>query len=169
MYFENAVFAAGTVFQGPHFPGLGFLFAFGSRNRSVRTGMRLKIIQIMDRGVPGKECLHIAVQLPVDLHFYAVFDTARIGGGLISQFPAHTYWFQQQAVQPGDNVILYTGPGPHSFNKRADGGTNYFFYWGLDSTIWHEPSSCAVVLEVNKWETSPEPFSADRSQLGERV
>ena len=83
--------------------------------------MRLKIVEIANRGVPGGECLHLAVQAAVDLNFYAVFDTARIGGGLISRFSAHTYWFQPQAVMPGDTVTLYTGPGANSFAKLPGG------------------------------------------------
>jgi hypothetical protein len=117
--------------------------------------MRLKIIQIVDRGVPGRECVHLAAQVSVNLNFYVVFDTARIGDGLISQFPRNAYWFQHQAVEPGDNVILYTGPGTNSFAKREGGGTTYSFHWGLNTTIWSEPSSCAVLLEVSRWETSP--------------
>ena len=106
--------------------------------------------------MPGKECLHLAVQTPVDLNFYVVLDTARIGGGLISQAPRHTYWFQRQPVSPGDRVILYTGPGGNSFARGEDGGTIYSFYWGLDATLWNDPSSCAALLEVNRWQTSPD-------------
>jgi hypothetical protein len=84
-----------------------------------------------------------------------VFDTARIDGGLISQFPKHTYWFQRQPVVPGDTVMLFTGPGANSLAKCPDGGTIYSFYWGLSSTIWNEASSCAVLLEVNQWHASP--------------
>lgn len=125
--------------------------------------MRLKIIEIASRGVPGEECLHLAVQAAVDLNFYAVFDTARIGGGLISRFSAHTYWFQPQAVMPGDTVTLYTGPGANSFAKLPGGATAYSFYWGLSSTIWNDPSSCAVLLEVNQWQTSPAGDSGART------
>lgn len=117
--------------------------------------MRLKIVEIADRGVPGKECLHLAVQTSVNLNFYAVFDTVRIGGGLISQFPRRAYWFQQQEVSAGDRVILHTGPGVNSFVKGEYGGTTFFFYWGLASTLWDEPSSCAVLLELCQWQTSP--------------
>jgi hypothetical protein len=122
---------------------------------SIDAGMRLRTIQIADRGVPGKERLHIAVDAAANLNFYAVFDTVRIGDGLISQFPRHTYWFQPQAVEAGDTVILYTGPGENSFARRHGGGTVYCFYWGFDTTLWNEPSSCAVLLEVSQWQTSP--------------
>ncbi len=122
--------------------------------------MRLKLTEIADRGVPGKERLHITVQAPVNLNFYVVLDTARIGRGLISQFPAHTYWFQAQPVMPGDSVILHTGPGTNSFESRADGGTTYSFYWGLNSTLWNEPATCAVLMEVNEWQTSPIAMAA---------
>ena len=122
--------------------------------------MRLKLIEIEDRGVPGKECLRMAVQAAVNLNFYVVLDTTRIANGLISRFAAHYYWFQEQPVAPGDSVILHTGPGTNSCEKLADGGTAYSFYWGLSSTLWNEPSTCAVLMEVNEWQTSPIAMAA---------
>ncbi len=117
--------------------------------------MKLGIIQIENRGVPGKECLYVAVRAAANLSFYVVFDSWRIGEGLISLFPRHTYWFQPQEVGAGDSVMLFTGPGMNSFVKREDGSAVYLFYWGLQGTIWDESSSCAVLLEVNQWQTSP--------------
>jgi hypothetical protein len=122
--------------------------------------MKLRVLQIADRGVPGKECLHLAVQAAGNLNFYAVFDTARLGDGMISRFPRNTYWFQNQPVNTGDRVILYTGPGVNSFVRGEDEGVTYSFYWGFGTTLWGEPSSCAVVVELSQWQTSPNRSSA---------
>ena len=52
-------------------------------------------------------------------------------------------------------VVLYAGFGNNHVSPRPDGGTDYFFYWGLKNTLWAPPNSCAVLLEIENWQTSP--------------
>jgi hypothetical protein len=56
-------------------------------------------------------------------------------------------------VKPGDWIILYTGAGSYSAEKRPDGGTNHFFHWGLPHTLWASPISCAILCEMSNWAT----------------
>ena len=122
--------------------------------------MKLKLITIADRGVvrdtANRERLHLSVLADTNLVYYAVFDTKYAPAGLqVFQIPKHTYWFSSHAVKAGDNVVLYTGPGVPIVQKRPDGGTNHFFYWGMERTLWNQPGDCAVVVELNAWEASP--------------
>jgi len=117
--------------------------------------MKLKIVQIVDRGKPFYERLHISVLAQSNLNFYAVFDTVRVEQNSIVSTPRMTYWFPTVLVNPGDAVFLFTGPGKNSTERRRDGGTNHYFYWAQPKTIWDNPSSCAVLLEIVDWETSP--------------
>ena len=116
--------------------------------------MKLKIFGIIERGVRFQERLQLAVVADANLNFYTVFDTVYVPGG-ISSFPKNVYWFTNYLVKAGDIVVLYTGPGTFSVVKRPDGGTNHFFYWGRNTTLWNDPNGCAVLLELNTWETSP--------------
>lgn len=115
--------------------------------------MNLKIIRIIDRGVPNKERLHLLVQADANLNYYVVFDTEYVTGGIAS-LPKHAYWFVDHPVKAGDHVILYTGTGTPSVKPRTDGHKNHFFYWDLNSTIWRTDKACAVLIEVTTWETS---------------
>jgi hypothetical protein len=115
----------------------------------------LKIVGIIDRGIPGKERLHLSAVANVNLNYYAVFDTVYMGPDAIETIPLRAYWFANYEVRAGDHVILYTRPGEQSTKLRNDGFTNHFFYWGLERPIWKAPSSCAVLLEISNWETSP--------------
>jgi hypothetical protein len=116
--------------------------------------MRLRIVSTAYRGVPNQERLHLSVLVPANLVNYAVFNTVKLPGNLIVSKPKNTYWFIAQAVKPGDNVVLYTTTGTPTKNLRPDGGTDYFYYWGLHNVLWSDPSSCAVVVEINDWVTS---------------
>lgn len=116
--------------------------------------MRLKIVSIIDRGVPNQERLHLSVLAAANLNFYAVFDTTKIDNNTVVAIPRRAYWFTEHVVSPGDHVILYTKAGTESVSRRTDGYSNHFFYWGLRNTIWGDPKSCAVLVEISNWETS---------------
>jgi len=117
--------------------------------------MRIKIVGIIDRGVPDKERLHLSVLADVDIVNYVIFDTVKIANGTkILAIPKRAFWFSSVQVRAGDNVVVYTRGGTPSKSIRPDGGHNHFFFWGQSSTLWHIPNSCAVVLEINEWVTS---------------
>jgi hypothetical protein len=115
--------------------------------------MRLKIVSIVDRGVPNQERLHLSVFAPSNLVNYVVFGSQRILPNSVKTPPDFAYWFANMPVYPGDQVVLYTGPGQTKVEQRSDGKWNRFLYWGLSSTVWHDPNSCAVLLEINEWDT----------------
>lgn len=116
--------------------------------------MRLEIINIYDRGIKSKELIWIKVLADTDLVNYIIFDTEYLDPNAISEAPKNTYWFQSKFVKAGDYVILYTGTGTPSESKNNDGSTNHFLYWGNRSTLWHKKTDCAVLFEINSWQTS---------------
>jgi hypothetical protein len=115
--------------------------------------MRLKIVGIGDRGDPLRERLHVSVLAPSNLVNYAVFSAQRVLPNSVKTPPDFAYWFAPLLVYPGDQVILYTGPGQTNSEQRPDGRWNRFLYWGLGSTVWQGPNSCVVLLEINEWDT----------------
>jgi hypothetical protein len=117
--------------------------------------MRLGILGIEDRGVPNKERLYLAVLVSTNLSYYAVLDTEYTSDGRVVAIPKHAYWFGPRQVNPGDQVILYTGSGTDTSFNRLDGHTDHVMYWGLPSTLWNKSSGCAVLFEISSWETFP--------------
>jgi hypothetical protein len=117
--------------------------------------MKLRVVQIADRGVPNKERLHISVLANSNLAYYVVLATDHMTPTTVRSGALSAFWFREQQVRAGDNVILYTCAGVNRMSPRTDGGTDHFIFWGLTQTIWLEPTSCAVVLELLNWETSP--------------
>jgi hypothetical protein len=115
--------------------------------------MRIQLVSIADRGIATLERLHLSVIAPSNLVNYAVFATQRIPPNSIKTPPDFAYWFANMQVYPGDQVILYTGPGQPKVEPRPDGKSNRFLYWGLGITVWSSPESCAVLLEINEWDT----------------
>jgi hypothetical protein len=116
--------------------------------------MRLELKGVIERGVANKERILLAVLTPANLSYYSLLhtvaadlntNTVRAGGHL-------TYWFPTQWVGPRDQVIIYTRTGADNAVRRPDGGTNYFYYWGLNQTIFQDPSSRVVLFEHQSWQ-----------------
>ena len=116
--------------------------------------MNIEIVQIADRGVPNQERLHLRVMKPANLIFYVVLVSMQYDEKVV-RMPSHTFWFPVQLVNAGDHVILYSGPGQDTSRYADDGHQNFFYYWGLDRTVWHDPASCAVFMELAEWRTTP--------------
>jgi len=117
--------------------------------------MKVEIINILDRGIEQQERLMLRVLGDTDLSHYVIFDTVYISGNSISSSPKNVYWFAPKKVKTGDYIILYAGTGTPTQSLNADGTTNYLIYWGLNKTIWNNKEDCAVVLEINTWNTTP--------------
>src|SRR5208282_4518684 len=115
--------------------------------------MKLEITQIVDRGVINKERLWLKVLANTNLQYFVVLSTFYISENSISTFPKYAYWFLSKEVKTGDNVILYTGSGTPSTEINNMGSTNHFLYWNLEKTIWNKKEDCAVLFEVNTWQT----------------
>jgi hypothetical protein len=115
--------------------------------------MRLKIVQITDRGMPSRERLHLSVLAPSNLSNYVVFASQKLFPNQVKTPPDFAYWFNDIKVYPGDQIILYTGSGQSTNERLQNGSWNRFIYWGLGNTIWDDPNSCAVLLEINEWDT----------------
>ncbi len=116
--------------------------------------MNMRIIKILDNGIANKERLWMKVLANTNLMYFIVFDTTHTSDNTISNIQRHAYWFSPKEVKAGDNVILYTRRGTPSEQRNADGSTNHFLFWGLDKTVWNNQGDCAVLFQVNSWETS---------------
>jgi ABC-type nitrate/sulfonate/bicarbonate transport system permease component len=117
--------------------------------------MRLQFITIANKGIPNQERIHLRVVSDANLSYYVVILSILAPGNLQSVYAGMrvAFWFPTHIVRTGDNVVLYTGQGTQTSNARSDGGTDHFFYWGLNSTMFNTPSACAVVMESSGWQT----------------
>ena len=116
--------------------------------------MKLQIVRIVDRGVPNKERLHLSVLQDVNLSFYVVLHSRYATPQTISSGHLLAYWFPNQQVRTGDQVVLLSGPGTNTSRKEPGGTTTYFYYWGLKDSLWGQFEDCAVVVEALSWSTS---------------
>src|SRR5262249_22629399 len=117
---------------------------------------------------------HLRVLTAVNLAFVVLLDTYYSQPTSVVPGGRRAFWFPGKDVRVGDNVVLYSGRGYSNEATNLDGTTNHFFYWGLPETIWGNPASAVVVLDVLDWQTSvyglptplaPGPIVPSRSGL----
>jgi len=116
--------------------------------------MKIEIVKILERAVANKERLWLKVLADTELQYFIVFDTTYTSNTSISNLQRHAYWFKPKQVKAGDYVVLYTKPGTPSQTTNENGTTTHFLFWGLENTVWNDTGDCAVLFEVNSWQTS---------------
>ena len=116
--------------------------------------MKIEIVRILDRAVANKERLWLEVIEDTDLKYFIVFDTTYTSETSISNLQRNAYWFKPKQVKAGDYVVLYTRPGTPSEQINEKGTNTHFLYWGLKNTVWNDTGDCAVLFELNSWQTS---------------
>lgn len=118
--------------------------------------MKLQIVRIAERGLANKERLHLSVLQETNLSYYAVLLSRYVTSTSIANGNLAAFWFPNQPVRAGDQVVLFSGPGAQTSHPQPNGSTTYFFYWGLPNTVWNHHANCAVVIEAVNWITSPQ-------------
>ena len=116
--------------------------------------MNFNIVDIMDRGIPNKERLVLKALVNFNLSYCLILNSRYISSSRISNSPKGSFWFSPKDVKAGDLVIVYSGVGVSSEVKNQDGSTSHFFYWGSSSTLWNDPNDCAVIFDVQTWQTT---------------
>lgn len=116
--------------------------------------MKIDILGIPDRGIANKERLYLKVNMNTNLLYYLVCDSILVALERVSNLPRYSFWFPKKEVNAGDSVILYTKSGTDLSKSNPDGTSTHFFYWGLEKTIWNTPDDCAILFEINSWQTS---------------
>jgi len=115
--------------------------------------MNVEIKLIRDHGILDDERLVLNVLKDCNIGYYIVFDSTYSSDGELTNLVRHSYWFPDEKVSEGDIVVLYTKKGNQSTKRNKSGNSSHFFYQGMDKTIWNQEKDCAVILEINSWQS----------------
>ncbi len=112
--------------------------------------MELKILYVKDGGDESKERIVLQATDDCDIGTYVLFNTA-YDGKYISNKIRYSFWFPNKDVKSGDKIIVYTKKGEEKFKENRDRNSSYFFYWGLDTTIWSKGEDCAGLIKIEEY------------------
>jgi len=113
--------------------------------------MKINIKYVKDAGDIKKERIVLKVISDDDAGNYMLADTTYLEDGSISNKLRHIYWIPDQVVNADDLVVAYTKEGEDSKKNNKNGTTTYFFYWGLDRTVWNKEGDGAVLFSIKDW------------------
>lgn len=113
--------------------------------------MNLELKGFLDPGTIAKERISIKALASVDVGFFGVFQTSKTGEALVSSRIRKTFWFPDKRIDAGDLVILYTKIGVNTEQTNANGTKTHFFYWGLSSPLWENPTDAAILFHLSEW------------------
>jgi hypothetical protein len=113
--------------------------------------MKLELTKVNNRGDQTKEYVSLRVTADANLEYYLLTDTTYTDDTHISNKLRHLYWFSKTAVKKGDFIWLYTGKGTNTNRGNDTQTTTHIFYWNLAEPVWNDDGDCAVLFEVNTW------------------
>jgi hypothetical protein len=117
--------------------------------------MKFEIIEILDRGDKANERLHLRMLADGNIQYIVVFAAKYTKSNSVNLPPKHTHWFRSKLVKTGDSLVLYTRAGSPSEITNTNGTISHFEFWGLSNPAWSQSEDCAMVLELNTWQTTP--------------
>ena len=124
----------------------------------------LKIITVLDRGIPNEECIAILSNERINIGQYGIMLGAYAEGNSAFPFRDHMFWFGDGFIDKDDWLFVYTGIGEPRRSK-AKNEVNYIYtvFWGKSKTVFADTRIVPLLFRVDAVCVIPPP--EDRPQL----
>jgi hypothetical protein len=121
----------------------------------------LTLVGVFDRGVPNRERIVLKAETTIEVGNYAVVLGIRyLHTGVFVPIQDAMFWFGSGAAVANDWLFLFTGSGTFNSIPNADGtGKIYLSYWGREHTLFHDPTTEAVLWRINGANFPPPPVA----------
>ena len=118
--------------------------------------MTIEAKYVKDAGDIEKERLVMKTRQRTYIGSYLVTDTTYYDDESVSNRLRHLYWFPDDIyADRGDTIVLYTKEGEDFKSEKKSGSYIYFFYWGLERSIWNKKDDSAVIFKISEWTSFP--------------
>ena len=107
----------------------------------------LKIMDVINRGIPNQERVPIFVNRETDLERFWLGIGIRQPDNRIYPINDNLMWLGNGFVTPGDWLFVYTGKGSPQTNKIPNQPNKIFsMHWGRDQTLFLSPEVSPYLL-----------------------
>lgn len=113
--------------------------------------MKFNLQGLKNPGDVEKERVVIEILEDGNVGQLLVASTIQADDNSVSPRISNPYWIPDQDVKKGDLVIVYTKSGQKSNRKNETDSYSYFFYIGMDSSIYDESNKTTVVFDISNW------------------
>jgi hypothetical protein len=125
----------------------------------IPTITEIRLVDVLERGVPNKERIALKVEATIDIGSYALVLGVRApGGAFITPIPDSMFWFGSATVNANDWIFVYTGSGtPSKVPPAGDVGNVYIIHWGRPHTVFHDPQIVPALWRISGLLFPPPP------------
>ncbi|MGD9161987.1 MAG: hypothetical protein PVG39_26485 [Desulfobacteraceae bacterium] len=110
----------------------------------------LKVITVIERGIPNEECIAILANERINLGQYGIMLGVYTQLNAAIPFRDHLFWFGDGFINKGDWLFIYTGMGEARTSKTIDGNNNiYTIFWGKPKTIFADSNIVPLLFRVD--------------------
>ncbi len=89
----------------------------------------------------------------VDIGHYILFAGRITGSGVSPNAVPAAFWFPDKEIKKGDLVVVYTKEGSFSSKSNPSGTTSFFYYWGLQESLFSRDRHAAVLAQISSWQS----------------
>ena len=110
----------------------------------------LRVVGVLDRGKPNKECVAIQVNQALNIGQYGIMLGNHVGGNGAIPYYDQLYWFGDGFVEAGDWIFVYTSSGkPRQTTQQNGVNRTYTVYWGRPTTMFAHTSVVPMLFRVD--------------------
>lgn len=130
----------------------------------------IRVMAILNRGVPNKECIAIEIKENLNLGQYGVMlgtHSSETGGAL--PFNDNLFWFGDGLLEKGDWIFIYTGTGEPRKTEHPDANTTtYSIFWGRLNTVFANTSIVPLLFRSDAVDVLQPPQDVPQSLIADQ-
>ena len=110
----------------------------------------LTISEVLNRGVPNKECIALQANVRINLGQFGLMLGRYTNPNSALPYFDQLFWFGDGYVQLGDWLFVYTGSGSASKTQAANGVNDvYCLFWGKPTTLFADTSIAPILFRAD--------------------
>lgn len=116
----------------------------------------LRVVDVLDRGKPNKECVAIQVNQALNIGRYGIMLGSHVEGNGAIPYCDQLYWFGGGFVEAGDWIFVYTSSGkPRQALQQNGVNRTYTVYWGRPATMFAHTFVVPMLFRVDAVDVLP--------------
>lgn len=113
--------------------------------------MNIEIVGVKEKGNIDKERIVLKTLSDLDIGFFIIFFTEKVGDNEFASGPKQLFWFPNKKINKGDLVVLYSKEGKEAEKLNTNGNTAHFYYANFKTSYFNDENKVLAVIEAADW------------------
>ena len=127
---------------------------------------QLRIVEVMEPGVPNRERIAIQALSPCNTATFCLMLGHMHLDGTASPIKDNLLWFGHAFINQGDWIFVFTGPGQTSVTP-IENSTNKLIsiFWGKENTVFQNRATVPMLCQMGTVNLPPQPEAKPQAML----